>query len=95
MVSDDQIKEIAKLTMGQQSNEEWLKYRHGRLTASNFCAILRGIQKKGVPSSLFKTLLGILFYCLQWTYNIAILLLCDLKMLNNHSLLMFSFHRSV
>ena len=35
---------------------------------------------------------------LQWTYNIAILLLCyftKLKMLNNYSLLTFSFHRSV
>ena len=79
MVSDDQKKQIDKLTMGQHSNEEWLKYRHGRLTASNFGAILRGIQKKGVPPSLFKTLLGILFYCLQWTYNIAILLFCYLK----------------
>ena len=31
--------------MGQHSNEDWLKYIHGRLTASNFGAILRGIQK--------------------------------------------------
>ena len=54
MVSDDQIKHIAKLTIGQHSNEAWLKYRHGRLTASNFGAILRGIQKKGAHPHYLK-----------------------------------------
>ena len=56
--TDDQIDQVAKLTMGQDRNIYWHVYREGRLTASHFGKVLHQIRINSYPPSLFKTLLG-------------------------------------
>ena len=46
---------VAQMFSGQQANEIWYQIRKGRLTASNFGAVL---QAKKVTQSLMKRLLG-------------------------------------
>lgn len=49
------IKEVSRLTAGQRDNPSWQMIRKGRLTASNFGAVLNA---KRVTPSLIKRLLG-------------------------------------
>ena len=49
------ITSVAQISSGQQANEIWHQVRKGRLTASNFGAVL---QAKKVTQSLMKRLLG-------------------------------------
>ena len=54
-VSEEDIKMVHELTIGQRDNPSWLKWRKGRLTASNFGAVL---NSKRVTPSLIKRVLG-------------------------------------
>ena len=54
-VSEEDIKMVHELTIGQRDNPSWLKLRKGRLTASNFGAVL---NSKRVTPSLIKRVLG-------------------------------------
>ena len=54
-VSEEQIKMVHMLTIGQRDNPSWLMLRRGRLTASNFGAVLNA---KRVTPSLLKRVLG-------------------------------------
>jgi hypothetical protein len=57
-VNPQQIEQVAALTAGQRSNHHWGMYRRGRLTASNFGAVLQACSRKSYPPSLFKKLFG-------------------------------------
>ena len=54
-VGEDIIKEASALTTGQRDNPAWNLARKGRLTASNFGAVLKG---KRVTQALTTRLLG-------------------------------------
>ena len=43
-LSEDQINDIEKITIGQSENEDWYKYRKGRITASNFYRVHTKVQ---------------------------------------------------
>ncbi|KAK5649898.1 hypothetical protein RI129_000927 [Pyrocoelia pectoralis] len=58
-VCADAISKVAKATVGQISNENWLICRKHRLTASNFGPILTACRRNRFPPSLFKRLTGI------------------------------------
>jgi len=58
-VSKEQIAEVEVNTRHQQQNPLWGRYRSGRLTASNFGAVVKCMQANRRPSaSLIKTLMG-------------------------------------
>lgn len=54
-INQDIIKRVSEITVGQRSNPAWHQARKGRLTASNFGAVLKA--KRATPS-LIKRLLG-------------------------------------
>ena len=54
---------IEELTRGQRTNSNWFLYRRGRITASNFGAVLAAEKRGSYPDSLHKTLVG--SYCLE------------------------------
>ena len=54
-LSNEQILSVSNITIGQRSNPAWHLARKGRLTASNFGAVLAA---KRVTPSLLKKLLG-------------------------------------
>lgn len=54
-VSEEDVKMAHELTIGQRDNPAWLKLRKGRLTASNFGAVL---NSKRITPSLIKRVLG-------------------------------------
>ena len=54
-VGQDKIKEVSAVTTGQRNNPAWYLARKGRLTASNFGAVLKA---KGVTQALTTRLLG-------------------------------------
>ena len=57
-LTDDNIKEIFHLTVGQRKNYLWGQFRKGRITASNFGLVLAALKREQFPPSLFKTLKG-------------------------------------
>lgn len=57
-LSQDTIIFAEEISRGQRLNSNWLKFRRGRLTASNFGVVLDAIKRNRFPDSLFKTLLG-------------------------------------
>nr|XP_022286235.1 uncharacterized protein LOC111099145 [Crassostrea virginica] len=56
IVNDDQIQQIAALTVGQKDNCLWSAVRRNRLTASNFGCILAAVKRNRYPISLYKRL---------------------------------------
>lgn len=54
-ISEDQQRAVEKATKGQRTNPVWHQLRKGRLTASNFGAV---IKAKRVSPSLIKRLMG-------------------------------------
>nr|XP_015929356.2 uncharacterized protein LOC107456093 [Parasteatoda tepidariorum] len=50
------ISNVAIETVGQASNIKWAKYRHLRLTSSNFGPIISAHKRNSFPPSLFKKL---------------------------------------
>lgn len=71
-LSDEQIKDIAAITIDQTANEKWFLIRKFRLTASNFGLILGACKRNRYPESIFKTLLGKLLripvYFILWGF---------------------------
>lgn len=58
-VSKEQIADVEAKTRNQQQNPLWGHYRSGRLTASNFGAVVKCMEANRHPSaSLIKTLMG-------------------------------------
>ncbi|KAF5275336.1 hypothetical protein FQR65_LT16684 [Abscondita terminalis] len=57
-ISNEIIKETAKITTGQAQNEGWFLARKFRLTASNFGTVLACCKRNRFPPSLFNSLLG-------------------------------------
>ena len=57
-LTDNYIKEIFHLTVGQRKNYLWGQFRKGRITASNFGLVLTALKQEQFPPSLFKTLKG-------------------------------------
>ncbi|KAK4885445.1 hypothetical protein RN001_001716 [Aquatica leii] len=55
--SSAEIFKIAKITCGQNQNPMWHQMRLGRLTASNFGAVLDSCQRDRYPGSLYARLL--------------------------------------
>lgn len=62
MLSPVEISQIEEGTRGQRLNPSWSILRDGRLTASNFGAVLTAIRRNSYPPSLFSRLKGI-FLC--------------------------------
>jgi YqaJ-like viral recombinase domain len=62
-VSRATISQVEEMTRGQRINPLWSKLRTGRLTASNFGAVLSAANRKSYPESLFRRILG--EYCLD------------------------------
>ncbi|KAK3918332.1 Exonuclease [Frankliniella fusca] len=57
-VSQDDIIAVAQITTGQRKNSMWLKARIHRITASNFCDVLKAVEKNKKPcKSLMKRFL--------------------------------------
>lgn len=57
-LTQEKIDSIEKDTIGQSDNVSWLIIKRFLLTASNFNLVLKAIERKKYPPSLFKTLLG-------------------------------------
>lgn len=55
-MNEDQIQQIAALTVGQKDNCLWSAVRRNRLTASNFGCVLAAVKRNRYPVSLFKRL---------------------------------------
>lgn len=58
ILTDNNIKRVAALTVGQTNNPLWLIARKHRLTASNFGRIIKAHRRSRFPPSLFQTLTG-------------------------------------
>lgn len=56
MINEQQIQQIASLTIGQKDNCLWSSVRKNRLTASNFGCVLAAIKRNRYPISLYKRL---------------------------------------
>jgi hypothetical protein len=57
-LSSKKVVDIARGTVGQYSNRTYCKLKKFRLTGSNFGIVLRAVQRKSYPPSLYKRLLG-------------------------------------
>uniref|UniRef100_A0A8W8MLH2 YqaJ viral recombinase domain-containing protein n=1 Tax=Magallana gigas TaxID=29159 RepID=A0A8W8MLH2_MAGGI len=56
MINEQQIQQIASLTIGQKDICLWSSVRKNRLTASNFGCVLAAIKRNRYPISLYKRL---------------------------------------
>ena len=57
-VTEDDIRQIEKATIGQSSNPEWLKYRKDRLTASKFGEFCKMRPTTSVTKKVFQLRYG-------------------------------------
>jgi len=62
-ITEEDIRKIAKITVGQMKNRTYCKLRQYRITASNVGKVVKAIARhetsnRAYPPSLFKTLLG-------------------------------------
>lgn len=57
-LSDDEILKIAALTVGQRSNELYLRYKKYRITASNFGYVVGALSRNSYPPSLYGRLVN-------------------------------------
>ncbi len=55
-LTDIEVVQIEGLTRGQSENPAWHEMRRGRLTASNFGAVLKAIARRSYPPSLLRRL---------------------------------------
>ncbi|KAJ3618935.1 hypothetical protein MTP99_005733 [Tenebrio molitor] len=56
-LSQETIIDVASLTTGQATNENWLVVRKNRLTASKFGLVLAAYKRQRFPPSLYKSLM--------------------------------------
>nr|CAH7763522.1 unnamed protein product [Callosobruchus chinensis] len=56
-LTEETIKNVEKMTIGQSNNANWLVARKYRLTSSKFAAVIAAYKRNKYPKSLFKGLL--------------------------------------